>query len=212
LKTGLLVFISTILFLQIADIVLNLYMEHSFFRRYYYYHNFIETRILPMIDMFAVGLHEEIVFRGLLFYIIWYTIGKNKKWTMSPVAVILLSQVLFSLTHLPNMLLNSDRSTLYIGYELARLFIFGIFFVMIYIKMSSIYAAIFIHTLFNYYGSPIYSGSSLTSSDSQTFIIILYVMMLLLFWNHLPNPRDKSRLNKIQSGYVTNSDGLNKMS
>ena len=67
LKTGLFVFISIIVFLQVADIVLNLFLEHSLFKQNSYYHNFTETRILPIIDMFDVGYYEKTVLEDFYF-------------------------------------------------------------------------------------------------------------------------------------------------
>lgn len=185
LKTGLFVFISIILFLQVAEIALNLFLEHSFFK-VYYFDRFTETRLIPMFDVFGVGLYEEIVYRGFLFYIVLCTVNKSNKSIMNPIIVIILSQAIFSLSHLPRMIIYSEFSNLYIIYDLARIFVTGFFFIIIYIRTKSIYAAIFIHTLMNYYGSPLYSGALLISPNAQRFLLYLFVFTLLLFWDYLP--------------------------
>lgn len=194
LKVGFVVFISIIIFLQAAEIFVSLFLDYPY--------SIKNNRFAPwkewlssIIDMFGVGLHEEIVCRGFLFYIVCCAVGKSKKSTINLMIVIVLSQAFFSLIHLPRMLILFEAPIREIIPDLIYYFAMGVFFVICYIRTKSIYATIFIHTLFNF-GDPIYSGDSLRFLASQSSLVILFVITLLIFWDYFPKYIDRKILNK----------------
>ncbi|WP_102274484.1 CPBP family intramembrane glutamic endopeptidase [Cytobacillus massiliigabonensis] len=185
LRTGIFVFISILIFIQSAGIFVSLFLDYPYSLKNFRFTSWHEW-FLSLIDLFGVGFYEEIVFRGFLFYTLCCAVNINKKPLFHFIFVIALSQSLFSLSHLPRMLIHFDLPISEIIIGLIHYFIMGVFFVICYIRTKSIYAAIFIHTLVNF-STPIYnSGYPLGFLADSKSLLILFVITLLILWDCFP--------------------------
>ncbi|MBP2240223.1 membrane protease YdiL (CAAX protease family) [Cytobacillus eiseniae] len=189
-KIGFIVIIIIIVLLQIEGVFINLFFEYPYSAKYVTSNSWKES-LTFFLDFLGVGMHEEIIYRGFLFYTVYCAIDKNKQSLFNLIMVIILSQALFSVSHLPRMLILFDfYSILDIILGLLQYFAFGIFFLICYIRTKSIYAVIFIHTLYNYGGTQ-YSVEFLGFLASHAPFTIFFVITLLLFWDHIPRVRNR---------------------
>jgi len=131
-------------------------------------------------QLFGNALLEEILYRGL-FLTQFYLIAKQK--INNKAAVILavcLSQVLFSLAHIPNRFASGSSFTTNLGLELVMLFLAGVILSIIYIRTQNLIFLIGGHSFSNYPINLIQTDGAIIS-----MIVILLMILIAVFWTRL---------------------------
>jgi membrane protease YdiL (CAAX protease family) len=177
-------------------------------------------RIVSIISQVAgIAFFEEILFRGILINTILYRFGKRKKGIYY---AIIISSVLFGLSHLSNLI---NRPSILIGtisqvvYAAAT----GLLYSIVYIKYRNIWSVIIIHALFNLlslfpfifvrmnywlimpYLSNLHSRPLIALIDSILAIPCL-IYALYLFKKLEVNNIDKNYTNKYNKNYYGKPD------
>jgi len=99
----------------------------------------------------------------------------------------LVSQVFWSVVHIPNRLLNRQIEHLIL--ELIRLFIYGVILTIIFIKTKNLILLVGAHSLLNV-------PFNLIEIDFPLPIVVLMLIVIIsLFWNILENEEKRSFFN-----------------
>lgn len=103
--------------------------------------------LLFTLHCISVGLFEECVFRGMLFYIIASYFPKNKKGVIQTVVV---SSLLFGAAHLINLFAgaNVGATLLQVGYTVLT----GGLFAFTFIQTKNVLIPAFVHATYNFCG------------------------------------------------------------
>ncbi len=130
--------------------------------------------LLFVLSCVATGIFEEIMFRGLLFSLIG---DMTKKRKYGEVEAILLTSVLFGLTHLMNLFVgaNPGATFLQVGYS----FLIGCMCNVVLVCSKSMLLPIILHTLFNIGGTLTSSGVASGSQWDDISIIIMAVISVI---------------------------------
>jgi membrane protease YdiL (CAAX protease family) len=123
-------------------------------------------------QLFGNCLNEEIAFRGFLMVQVCKKLGGTKGRLFTGVV---LSQLLFSLIHIPIKIM-SGMNGVDIFFDLILLLVIGILFAAIYLLTDNLFLAIGIHVLWN---APTLIFSGL---PGQPFIFVASIILLII-WN-----------------------------
>lgn len=128
-------------------------------------------------QLFGNALNEEFLFRGI-FFLQLYLILKNYKTNKPAIIIaIIISQLIFSLMHIPNrMMIKSFQG---IGIDLLLIFITGVILTLIYLKTENIAFVIGGHALIN-------SRINIIETTFPWQITSLIIFVLIaVFWGKL---------------------------
>lgn len=136
--------------------------------------------ILYFVLNLSVGFYEELMGRSFALNLMLQKWGKTKKGLYYAIFV---SSILFGVIHLTTVILGKRELIPGIGQMFYTTF-FGIFFGACYIRYHSVWPPMFLHTLFDLFGS----ANSLTSgfgavqkaSVSDTMLNVVYFIPLLI--------------------------------
>lgn len=136
---------------------------------------------------FGVALFEEVVFRGFLIPQVFIRLNSNKTKRSKMILALVISQVLFSLVHIPIRLVNGiDIVTLIIS--LCALFIIGVVFAFIYLLTENLFLAMGVHALWD-----IANGNAASIFSSNYTVIIIGLFALLLIYIKATGGKRKSK-------------------
>lgn len=116
------------------------------------------------------ALAEEIIFRGFLFPQVFLKLkrdGQNQKGAFW--GALLVSQVFFSLTHIPHRLINSTP-TQDIPFHLLLLLVSGLYLCYVYLRSQNLFVAVIVHALGNF-------PTTVISHNSLPWYVINLIMM-----------------------------------
>lgn len=143
---------------------------------YYGWNKVGASRMLGLFidQIFGSALFEEIAFRGFLLVQICKKFRARKR---SIIYGIVISQLLFSLIHIPNRI-YSGFSLLEIVLSLIFISLIGILFSIIYLRTDNLFISIGIHALWN---SPLLVFDGLNSIT----VISVMTILVLIFWDKI---------------------------
>lgn len=124
----------------------------------------------------GIGVSEEVLCRGLLLNVI-----KNGEYKVqkSPVFIVLVSSLIFSLGHISNVFYGSTLSSVLV--QSISSFIMGAYFAVLYLYSESILLVISLHTLYDFVGFTINDISfTSTSALSAVYFLLNCVCLLIL--------------------------------
>ena len=103
--------------------------------------------VLFTLHCISVGLFEEVVFRGVIFYLLASSFSKDKKGVLKTVVF---SSILFGVSHLLNLFggANVGATLLQVGYTVLT----GGLFAFAFIQTKNILVPAFIHATYNFCG------------------------------------------------------------
>jgi membrane protease YdiL (CAAX protease family) len=104
--------------------------------------------LVDQLLFFAIA--EEIIYRGFLFpqfYLKFLRIKQDS--VMALWGTLFVSQAVFSISHIPNRLVN-DTPLQDIPFQLLLLLISGLFFCYVYLRSQNLIVAVFVHALWNF--------------------------------------------------------------
>jgi membrane protease YdiL (CAAX protease family) len=145
------------------------------------YVELFQTVVIFNLNTLPGAFIEELVFRVFLISQL-YLLLKHK--IVSPglrlLVVLILSQFLFAIVHIPMLAFRHDYNMMHIVAALKNLFISGINFALIYLLVRNIFVVTFLHAVSNY---------SLAMIDSPMNFTILFMLLLLVVgiahtWGH----------------------------
>ncbi|HBS87556.1 MAG: hypothetical protein A2W91_00180 [Bacteroidetes bacterium GWF2_38_335] len=138
-------------------------------------------------QLFGNAALEEMLFRGLFFIQFYLLFGQKVNNKFAIILAILVSQVFWSVVHIPNRLLNRQIEHLIL--ELIRLFIYGVILTIIFIKTKNLILLVGAHSLLNV-------PFNLIEIDFPLPIVVLMLIVIIsLFWNILENEEKRSFFN-----------------
>jgi len=104
--------------------------------------------LVDQLLFFAIS--EEIIYRGFLFPQFYLKLSHGKQDSGQALwGVLVVSQVIFSISHIPNRLVNATPLQ-DIPFQLLLLFLSGLFFCYVYLRSQNLLAAVFVHALWNF--------------------------------------------------------------
>jgi membrane protease YdiL (CAAX protease family) len=124
--------------------------------------------LIDQLLFFAIA--EEIINRGFLFPQFYLKFNRARPnsgrafW-----GALLLSQVIFSLSHIPHRLVN-NTSLQEIPFQLSLLLISGLFFCYVYLRSQNLLVVVLVHALWNFPTIPI-------SYDSLPWYVVNLIVM-----------------------------------
>jgi len=92
---------------------------------------------------------EELIFRGFLvtqLYLMLKEKISSRRWLV--IASVLISQLIFSLSHIPQRMVN-DYTPLGLLFNLLLVWVYGILFALLYLRTENIFIAVGVHALAN---------------------------------------------------------------
>lgn len=113
----------------------------------------------------APAIYEEVLFRGILIY------NLKKKYD-SPMTIVLISAIVFSLVHLTNIM---GMDLISLGLQLVMALVVGIVLGAIYLNTGDLVSVIFVHFMIDVL-SGIFPGGMMTP---YYFIVILVVIWII---------------------------------
>lgn len=123
--------------------------------------------------LFGTALYEEVGFRG--FLLVQFRM-KMKNMTTNPtlqvVLALIISQIFFTLLHIPNKVLNQGWTLSIIFDLLFSVFLNGIIYSLLYLRTQNLFFVIFVHAFGN-------APTSIFTSYLDTSILLL---LLASFW------------------------------
>jgi len=125
--------------------------------------------LVDQLLFFAIA--EEIINRGFLFPQFYLKFNRARQnsgrafW-----GALLLSQVIFSISHIPHRLVNTTPVQ-EIPLQLLLLLITGLFFCYAYLRSQNLFAAVFVHALWN-------SPTILVSYDTIPWYVVNLIVMV----------------------------------
>lgn len=181
LKTGVFVSILFFFLLQIYGVL------YSFFAFNKLAVNEVFTQWTVVVGYYTelvlgVALFEEVVFRGFLIPQIFLRLKSNKNSRM--VMTLVISQILFSIVHIPVRIVNGiDFTTLMIS--LAALFVVGLMFSFIYLLTENLFIAMGFHVIWDAANN---SAATIYKSN-YTVIIVLFFAFILMYISAVRNKK-----------------------
>lgn len=119
--------------------------------------------LLFTLNMFFVGMNEEVMMRGLVLNVLREKYGETEK---GEERAILLSALIFGLIHLPNLFFMSPVTVVAQAVNAASA---GVLFAVIYLKSGNLWANVIIHMIVDFLslfvGQCFVSGSSVLSVE-----------------------------------------------
>jgi len=106
--------------------------------------HFIVSFLQPFI---GTGLIEEVLFRGLVFFVLMKAAEQSKRGIMSAVIV---SSIIFGLAHFPNLFTGAN--IIFVGIQIISATNIGLFFAVMYLRTKTLWIPIILHGLFNLAG------------------------------------------------------------
>ncbi|MFK7736086.1 MAG: lysostaphin resistance A-like protein [Pirellulaceae bacterium] len=138
-------------------------------------------------QVFGNALYEEVLFRGFLIPQLLILFKKrNRKWSWSKCfwLSLLISQVVFSVQHIPNLLHRGlDFSAIYPN--LLVLFVCGLLLAVVFLMTRNLYAAVGVHAVVNY--PPMLIATPIVGLEFTAY----FVIVVILLWNRW-NEKQKS--------------------
>ncbi|MEC2072605.1 CPBP family intramembrane glutamic endopeptidase [Alkalihalophilus marmarensis] len=131
-------------------------------------------------QIFGVGIMEELVFRFIIFWSLYSLITLKRK-SVRVVCALLITQVLFSLIHIPiDFLRNPDLN--FFSFRPSILLFMGMFFSVLYLYTKNLWIAVFFHGLNN---SPMplivpYNESVIFLQMNFSYMILVYSLIVVL--------------------------------
>jgi hypothetical protein len=141
-------------------------------------------RIPPIIGELAAQLlgnafAEEVIFRGfLLTQIALMLRGRISKRGRLVAASVLLSQLIFSLSHIPQRLVGGGYSPLGLVFNLLLLWVYGALFALLYLRTENIFIVVGVHALAN---API-TIVAMPSQIVAGFLPLILGLVLIVVW------------------------------
>ncbi|MBS9773559.1 MAG: CPBP family intramembrane metalloprotease [Tenacibaculum sp.] len=124
------------------------------------------------------ALAEELVYRGIILTQIYLILKIKFNNKLSIFGALILSQLLFSLSHLPNRIILGQTEYLFL--DLIKLFIAGIILSLMFIKTQNLVYLVGVHSFLNY-------PFCLFKTDLSFPILIslLFALIVTIFWNKI---------------------------
>jgi membrane protease YdiL (CAAX protease family) len=134
-----------------------------------------------IVFCFAIGLFEEVVFRGLILTVLLQRLPQTKTGILQ---AIVLSSLVFGVLHFVNFVAGANPfdTLLQIGYS----FLMGMLWAVVYLKTKNLWMAIVLHALYNISGLLyVTTGSVYGRYDVLTVIVTVLIGVigvLYYFW------------------------------
>jgi len=141
-------------------------------------------RIPPIIGELAAqflgnAFAEEVIFRGLLLTQIALMLkGRISKRGRLVAASVLISQLIFSLSHIPQRLVSGDYSVLGLVFNLLLVWVYGALFAFLYLRTENIFIPVGVHALAN---API-TIVAMPSEIVAGFLPLTLGLVLIVVW------------------------------
>ncbi len=134
-------------------------------------------------QFFGNALYEETMFRGLLiaqlYFLMERALSNQPGWRMA--AAIGLSQIIFSVAHIPNRLaLGSYNSVSAVLADQLMLILVGLLFAWVYLRTRNLLIAVGIHALFNT-PTPVFA-SPLDPEEWTQGLVVAITVIAMLSW------------------------------
>lgn len=130
---------------------------------------------------------EEVIFRGfLLTQVYLLLVGRISGRRDRIAAAILISQLIFSLSHIPQRIV-SGYGSMGLLVNLVKLWVMGILFAVLYVRTGNIFIAIGVHALVN-------APATILAMPSQAVAVLLPValsVVLIVLWRPLTGWQDR---------------------
>ncbi len=120
------------------------------------------------------ALYEEIAFRGFLLPQVYFKCGgmRDSLSTRHLGAALLISQLIFSLIHIPNRLMKGVMGAPLL-IDLLMLIVMGILFALLYLRTKNLLVAVGVHAILNY-------PTPLVAANVNEQLVVAGLMLLLL--------------------------------
>jgi membrane protease YdiL (CAAX protease family) len=136
--------------------------------------------------VFGVALFEEVIFRGFLIPQVFVRLKSGKDESRRMFLALIISQVLFSVIHIPIRLSNGVNFSALIV-SLAAIFVLGIVFALLYMFTDNLFIAIGVHAVWDA------SQNNLATfhSSQYAFVVVGLFAFILMYFTALKNKKKK---------------------
>ena len=139
--------------------------------------------------LFGTALYEEMAFRGFLLrqcFLSLHRRTKNRR-VLSAALAILVSQLAFTLFHVPWKLLTQGWSANTMG-ELSGVLLTGIVYSLLYLRTDNLFLVMGVHALGN---AP---TSSITPTIGTPNLLLLFIIAIWILWPRMDRWKEKASL------------------
>ena len=139
--------------------------------------------------LFGTALYEEMAFRGFLLrqcLLSLHRWTKNRR-VLSTALAILISQLAFTLLHVPWKLLTQGWSANTMG-ELSGVLLTGIVYSLLYLRTDNLFLVMGVHALGN---AP---TSSITPTIGTPNLLLLFIIAIWILWPRMDRWKEKASL------------------
>lgn len=136
-----------------------------------------------VFSCFAIGLFEELIFRGIIYTLFVAEIFKAQKF--KEIKSIIFSSLLFSLTHVINVF--SGEEWYFVLLQTSYSFLTGCLFALSYFISGKLLVAIILHFIYNFGGllqdNGVISGGlwSVTQTVETVILSIIFAIIILIY-------------------------------
>ena len=133
------------------------------------------TIYIFMIECISTGFFEEIIFRGILLFLLLQKLPSTKKGMY---LAIFISSAIFSLSHLINLFggVNLNDTVLQVGYS----FLMGLMWAVIYLKTRNIWMSVILHSTYNFFGLVLFRLGYVNNRYDNVTIITTVLLAILV--------------------------------
>jgi len=128
-------------------------------------------------QLFGNALYEEIVFRGFLFVQLLLHFNRPVRRRFSFAAALVISQVIFALSHVPNFVWVDDKTLFDALASTDLIFVSGLLLALVYWRTRNLLLVVVIQALRN-------EPTAIIAAPSVIFVYttLLLVVSIILFW------------------------------
>ncbi|HET7091284.1 MAG TPA: CPBP family intramembrane glutamic endopeptidase [Anaerolineae bacterium] len=160
-----------------------------------------EEGVAPILGLLigmllGTALPEEVIFRGFAVPQLYLKLRDRmpERHTTNLVLAVLVSQVIFSLTHVPNLVLRRDVAWHQLPGPLLGVLLNGVLYALVYLRTNNLFIAMAVHALGN-------APTPLLKTTVETpSLVFVFTVLLLLTWPVLARQAALSRRTKHVKG------------
>lgn len=180
LSTGMVVVLGLWIVMQLIGLLLNLIISGQVALSPIWAHERIPLLIGELVAQFlGNAFAEEVIFRGLLLTEITLMLrGRISKRRRLVAASVLISQLIFALSHIPQRLVGGDYAALGLVFNLLLVWVYGALFALLYLRTDNIFIVVGVHALAN---API-TIMAMPSQITAGFLPLILGLVLAVVW------------------------------
>jgi membrane protease YdiL (CAAX protease family) len=128
---------------------------------------------LFFIECLSVGFFEEILFRGILLFVL-LDIFLNKKYGV--ILAVVLSSLIFGSLHIFNLFDGASMSVIIeqIGYS----FLMGMLWAVMYLKTKNIWLVMILHATYNFFGQVMFELGTVNNRFDTVTIVVTTILAI----------------------------------